>query len=484
MCGTINKQIKIQLQRMATTPEQLNNLLAIRSENQRLEFKEAKVQFDNKKLYKYCVAIANEGGGKLILGVSDQLPRKVIGTKAFRDTTKMEQKLFQAIKFRVDIEEVMHHDGRVLVIHIPSRPRGTAYPLKGVYLMRVGEELLPMSEDKLRQIFSEGKPDWLNESSKSGLSNQEIIDLLDTQKYFELLKLPYPTNQDGIIDRLLNDRLIVSQDGGHSILRLSALLLAKRLEDFPELTRKSPRVVVYTGNSKLRTRLDKTRIRGYAVDFQDLVDFVMSHLPQNEVIEGAIRKEDKLVSETVIRELVANALIHQDFTISGTSMMVEIYSNRVEISNPGEPVVPVERFIDGYKSRNESLARIMRQLGICEEKSSGIDRVIFEVEFSQLPAPYFHVGQERTMVTIYGTKSFEKMNRTDRTRACYQHCALKWVTSGRMTNQSLRERFGLSESKSAVISQVIAATAEEGLIKLDKRVGTSRKFACYLPFWA
>ena len=80
MCGTINKQVKIQLQRMATTPEQLNNLLAIRSENQRLEFKEAKVQFDNKKIYKYCVAIANEGGGKLILGVSDQLPRKVIGT--------------------------------------------------------------------------------------------------------------------------------------------------------------------------------------------------------------------------------------------------------------------------------------------------------------------------------------------------------------------------------------------------------------------
>ena len=76
MCGTINKQVKIQLQRMATTPEQLNNLLAIRSENQRLEFKEAKVQFDNKKIYKYCVAIANEGGGKLILGVSDQTPKK------------------------------------------------------------------------------------------------------------------------------------------------------------------------------------------------------------------------------------------------------------------------------------------------------------------------------------------------------------------------------------------------------------------------
>ena len=177
---------------------------------------------------------------------------------------------------------------------------------------------------------------------------------------------------------------------------------------------------MYTqGNQNCGHDSTKPESRGYAVDFQDFVDFVMSQLPQNEVIEKAVRKENELVSEIVIRELVANALIHQDFTISGTSMMVEIYSNRVEISNPGEPVVPVERFIDGYKSRNEGLARIMRQLGICEEKSSGIDRVIFEVEFSQLPAPYFHVGQERTMVTIYGTKSFERMNRTDRTRACY-----------------------------------------------------------------
>lgn len=210
----------------------------------------------------------------------------------------------------------------------------------------------------------------------------------------------------------------------------------------------------------------------------------MSQLPQNEIVEAAIRKEVKMLPEIAIRELVANALIHQDFTIRGTSMMVEIYTNRVEISNPGKPIVPVERFIDGYESRNESLAKIMRRLGICEERSSGIDKVVSQVEAYQLPAPDFRAEHRRTVVTIHGPRDFEQMERDDRIRACYQHCALRWVMSERMTNQSLRERFGLSEGKSAIVSQVIAATIEAHLIKPDERVGTSRRFARYLPFWA
>jgi ATP-dependent DNA helicase RecG len=164
--------------------------------------------------------------------------------------------------------------------------------------------------------------------------------------------------------------------------------------------------------------------------------------------------------------------------------MVEVYSNRVEISNPGEPVVPVERFIDGYQSRNERLADLMRRFGICEEKSSGIDKVIHAVELFQLPAPDFRSEHRRTSVVIYGHKAFEEMDRGDRVRACYQHCALRWVMAERMTNQSLRERFHLPESKSAIVSQVIAATIEAGLIKPDEKVGTSRKYARYLPFWA
>ena len=251
-----------------------------------------------------------------------------------------------------------------------------------------------------------------------------------------------------------------------------------------DLARKLPRVVVYTGASKLETRLDQSGTRGYAVGFQGLVHFVMSQLPQNEVVEDALRKDVKLLPQIVIRELVANALIHQDLAMGGASVMVEIYSNRVEISNPGEPVVPVERFIDGYQSRNERLADLMRRMGACEEKSSGIDRVVHAAEVFQLPVPDFRAAYRRTVVTISGPRDFDGMDRDDRIRACYQHFVLKWVMSERMTNQSLRKRFHLPENKSAITSQVIAATIEAGLIKPDERVGTSRKFARYLPFWA
>ena len=287
-----------------------------------------------------------------------------------------------------------------------------------------------------------------------------------------------------VIERLERERLIDRVDDSFAIRRIGALLLAKRLEDFPELARKAPRVVVYTGTSKLETRLDQIGAKGYAVGFQGLIRFIMAQLPQNEIIKDALRAEVKLVPEVVVRELVANALIHQDLSVSGTSVMIEIYSNRLEISNPGEPVVPVERFIDGYQSRNERLASLMRRMGICEEKSSGIDRVVQSAELYQLPAPDFRVPSSRTLVVLYGPRKFEDMDRDDRVRACYQHCALKWVMSERMTNQTLRERFRLAEGKSAVVSQVISASIDSGLVKSDEAVGGSRKFARYLPFWA
>ncbi|WP_407545684.1 RNA-binding domain-containing protein [Acinetobacter baumannii] len=360
---------------MSITVEQINLWRQLPSETQNLEFKEAKTQYDTKKLSRYCVAIANEGGGHLILGVKDKLPREVVGTQAFNDVVDIAGKLFTWVGFRVDIEEINHPDGRILVFIIPPRPRGTAYHYEGAYLMRSGEELVPMSEDQLRKIFAEGQPNWLEEIALKNISAQDVVHLLDTQTFFELLNLPYPTDQSGVIGKLISEKLIEKTDVGFNILNIGAILLAKNLKNFSHIQRKATRVIVYKGESKLETLSDLTGEKGYAVGFIGLVQYVMGKLPQNEIIKNAIRKEVKLVPEVVIRELLANALIHQDFEMTGASPVVEVFSNRIEISNPGEPIVPVERFIDGYQSRNERLADIMRRFGICEEKSSGIDRV-------------------------------------------------------------------------------------------------------------
>jgi len=419
---------------MSVTADHIDRWRAAPSEHQHLEFKEAKTQYDWKKLLEYCVALANEGGGHLVLGIADKPPRPVVGTAAYSNEISTAEQIFNTLSFRVDVASVARPDGRVVVLTVPPRPRGTAYHHQGKYLMRSGGELVPMSEDRLRGIFAEGQPDWLEEHSRTGLNAEEVISLLDTQRFFELLNLPYPTDRQGVLDRLQNERLVDHQDGSFAIRRLGALLLAKQLNDFADLERKAPRVVVYQGNSKLETRLDQSGVKGYAVGFQGLIRFVSNQLPQNEVIEDAIRKEVKLVPEIVLRELIANALIHQDFTITGASVMIELYENRLEISNPGEPVVPVERFIDGYQSRNERMASLMRRMGICEEKSSGIDRVVQAAEMFQLPAPDFRGGHRRTTVTIYGPTPFDAMDREDRVRATYQHCALKWVMSDKMTN--------------------------------------------------
>lgn len=469
---------------MSVTPEQIDLWRTTRSESQSLEFKEAKAQFSQDRLCRYCVAIANEGGGHLVLGVADTAPRLVVGTSAYPNPVEIVEKLFAVLGFRVDVQEVSHPEGRVVVFRIPSRPRGTAYDFQGTYLMRSGASLVPMSEDRLRAIFAEGEPDWLEQVSRADVSAADVIDLLDTQTFFELLNLPYPTTQSAVLGRLLGERLIERTGAGYNILRIGALLLAKQVRAFADIALKAPRVVVYSGRSKVQTRLDQIGTKGYAVGFQGLVGFVQSQLSQNEVVEDALRREVKLVPEIALRELVANALIHQDFRVEGMSVMIEVYDDRVEISNPGEPIVPVERFIDGYQSRNERMADLMRRFAICEEKSSGIDKVIAAVEAFQLPPPDFQRSFRRTFVIIFGPRSFDRMGRDERIRACYQHCALQWVMREPMTNQSLRDRFKLSERKSAVVSQIIAATMEAGLVRPDESVGSSRKYARYLPFWA
>jgi ATP-dependent DNA helicase RecG len=469
---------------MATTVQQIDAWRAARSEHQRLEFKEAKVQFDNRKLFRYCVALANEGGGHLLLGIEDQPPRRVVGTAAFNNPVEMAAKLFEALGFRVEIEEVAHPDGRVLVFHIPSRPRGTAYHFEGAYLMRAGEELVPMSEDRLRAIFEEGQPDWLSESALKDCDADKVVHLLDTQSYFDLVHLPYPATREAVLERFAGEKLIERAGNGWTISNLGAILFAKKLESFDRLARKAPRVIVYEGTNKLKTRLDKPGTKGYAVGFQGLIEFIDGLVPSNEVIEQALRREVKMFPEIAVRELVANALIHQDFTESGTSVMIEIYDDRMEISNPGQPFISPDRFIDEYQSRNERLADLMRRMGICEEKGSGVDKVIQSAEIYQLPAPDFRVGERRTSAVLFAHKNLDDMDRNDRIRACYQHCCLRYVMNEKMTNQSLRERFKLEESKTATVSQIITATVDAGKIKLADSAQTSTRYRSYVPFWA
>ncbi len=469
---------------MATTTSQIDDLLAVRSEDEHLEFKEAANSLHFEELVDYCVALANEGGGRMLLGITDKVPRRVVGTKAFEVPERTVAGIYERLHLKVTFDEVAHSSGRVLVFHVPSRPVGHPVHYKGRYLMRAGEELVPMTPDQLKKIMAEGEPDWALKPAMTECDGEKVVQVLDTQSYFDLLHLPYPATRHAVLERFTSERLIERAGGAWTITNLGAILFAKKLESFDRLARKAPRVIVYEGTNKLKTKLDKPGTKGYAVGFQGLVEFINGLVPSNEVIEQALRREVKMFPEIAVRELVANALIHQDFTESGTSVMVEIYDDRMEISNPGKPFISPDRFIDEYQSRNERLADLMRRLGICEEKGSGVDKVIQAAEGFQLPAPDFRVGEKRTSVVLFGHKDFEDMDRTDRIRATYQHCCLRYVMNEKMTNQSLRERFRLSEKKTESVSRAIRDTVDAGKIKLADPEQTSLRYRNYVPFWA
>lgn len=210
----------------------------------------------------------------------------------------------------------------------------------------------------------------------------------------------------------------------------------------------------------------------------------MKIIPSNEVIQNALREDVSLYPEIAIRELIANALIHQDLSINGTNPMIEIYDNRIEITNNGKPLIDVLRLIDYQpKSRNEKLANLMRLMGICEERGSGIDKVIASIEAYQLPAPKFIAEEDYFKVIIFAPLPFEDMDKQDRIRATYQHTCLKFMNQEYMTNSTLRERFGIGDKQHSKASKIISDTLEKKLIKPADPDNRSTKHIKYVPFF-
>jgi predicted HTH transcriptional regulator len=294
-----------------------------------------------------------------------------------------------------------------------------------------------------------------------------------------------PAGRDKIVARLTEDRLITpNQAGKWDITNLGAILFAKNLDSFKNLSRKAVRVIVYDGKGRLETIREQVGRKGYASGFEGLIEFVNALLPRNEVVGKALRKDVPMYPEPAIRELIPNALIHQDFSVTGSGPMIEIFSDRMEITNPGLPLVKTERFLDTPpRSRNEALASFMRRIGICEERGSGVDKVVFQTEFYQLPAPIFETTGDCTRAVLFAHKALKDMDRADRSRACYLHACLRYVERNPMTNSSLRERFGISEGNAAMVSRIIREAMDDHLVKpYDPEQG--RKYAKYLPFWA
>lgn len=269
-----------------------------------------------------------------------------------------------------------------------------------------------------------------------------------------------------------------------NVTNLGALLIANNLEEFdPSLARKGVRFIAYGGDDRAATVTHRhDGIKGYASGFEGLIGYINNLLPQNEHIGTTFREAQPLFPELAIRELVANALIHQNLTIQGAGPKIELFKNRMEITNPGVPLVQVERMIDlPPRSRNEMLASIMRRMRICEEDGSGLEKVIVSVELFQLPAPIFQAEENSMQVVLYGPRSFANMTPSERVRACFQHAVIRYLSGKRMKNSSLCKRFGIKPQNAAQASAVIKAALSEEKIKV---ADPEHPRAGYVPWWA
>lgn len=455
---------------------------------------------DPERIGEYISALSNaavlhgEAFGYLVWGVTDG-SREAVGTSFDPGTAKvsnepLESWLAHMLTPRVDFRfEQVDLDGHRLVLLTVPAARDAPTRFKGREYVRVGSTTRPLQDypEKERVLWGrfEAAP-FERDVAFPAAEASKVLELLDYPAYFTQTGQPLPEGRDGILDKLIAEGFVCRRtDERYDITNLGALLFARDLAQFGRLGRKALRVVFYRGLGRIETIREHADARGYAAGYEAALRFLNEHLPRNEQIGQALRREVPMYPELALREMVANALIHQDLRVSGAGPMVEVFDDRIEFTNPGVPLIDPQRLLDmPPRSRNEALASFMRRIGVCEERGSGIDKVIFEVEKYQLPPPEFRVAGDNMMATLLAMRRHTEMSPAERVRACYQHACLMYVSGRRMTNASLRERFGIEAANAATVSRFLKDALSAGAIRLADPDGRSTKDRSYLPAWA
>ncbi len=365
-------------------------------------------------------------------------------------------------------------------------PDAAKVPDAIVTAIRIGENIRSLKEfpEHERALWlATGRRKFETAVALPHQSSDDVLEKLHTETYYQLRGDEIPKNPAEIIRRFAQLGYIKEDmEGELDILNLGALLFANDITLFPSISTKSVRVIKYAGKDKSKSEGEIEGKKGYAVGFRGMLKYISDRLLKEEKFEQGVRKKTSTYSETAIREIVANALIRQDFTVSGSGPVVEIYQDRIEVTNPGNSLIHVDRIIDERRSRNEKFAAAMREVGLCEERGGGIDKAIIEIEEMSLPAPEFFPSENSMRVVVFGPKKFNQLSKADKVWSCFCHCVVRWIRHDYMSNTSLRERFRLPDAEYQSASAVISDARKAGrIIPADPNQG--KKNARYAPYW-
>lgn len=329
-------------------------------------------------------------------------------------------------------------------------------------------------------------PRWEELRATTLLTAREVIERLELETIAKLLQHPLPVEEAELMRWLIDENMVTPDSDGYYITNLGAIAAAKQLDQFDAIARKRVRVIRYRGTNKVDTIDELMGNKGYAAGFEGLITYLKRLLPHSEVIQQSLRQEVSVYPEIALRELIANALIHQDFSVTGAGPTIEIFDDRIAFTNPGSllPGKRLDRLIGTTpESRNELLASAFRRYRICEERGTGFQKIVANIELFGLPPVLFTPQENSFQVTLFAPRKFAEMSQAERIEACYQHAVLQYLSSQTLTNTTLRERFKVSEKQRNQITNLIADAVAAGRIK-RKDASSGNKFAEYWPYWA
>lgn len=347
---------------------------AIRSdESEHLEFKSATNSFPSEDLFKYCVALSNEGGGCLVLGVSDKTPRTVVGTSCFPDSNAIKKRLLDTLKFRIDVVEFKLAEGRVLVFVCPGRPIGTVRNLEGRYYMRSGDALVPMTPEVLQRMLSEAVPDFSQTvcggASIDDLSSEAIAEFRNrwARKSGNAQLLHVTTEQ------LLSDAHLIE---GDRVTQAGMILLAKA-DSLTRLLPQAELIFEYRNSEASIEHQDRVEYRaGFFVWSNDVWQRINARNEKHSYRDGMFRYEVAAFNEDVVREALLNAVTHREYR-DGRSIFVRQFPSRLEITSPGgfPNGISEENIIYRQHPRNRRIAEALQYCGLVERSGQGADRM-------------------------------------------------------------------------------------------------------------